>query len=292
MENLMSTHLPHLDVGSGRQRGALTLFPVWIDAPSIHGIEWRTTGLEVGELPAGPSVGQLLVGNREPRPTLLLEGDLLDGGMQHRMAASSTLLPAHEAMPVDVLCVEAGRWSGERAHRSTGRRASYAVRQGNLAGGGRDQDEVWTRVRRYDAAFEASPTSSMLDHLDRVDDEPVRRMSGQRGVIVGIGGRVIGMELFGSSRGLAARWDGLVRAAQLDARLAPVHATPAQAARDFVRALGRTTLEDRERSGLATAVHSTHGPLMASGARGTSLPGAPLLHLTAFDATHPLLVAA
>lgn len=287
----MSTRIPHLDVGSGRQRRALPLFPVWIDEPSVRGLEWSTTGLDVGELPTGASVGSLIVGNPAPRPTVLLEGDLLVGGMQHRMAPSSTVIDAGDAMPIDVVCVEHGRWSGERAHRSTGRRASYAVREGNLAGRerGSSQSRVWDRVGRYDRDLVASPTSSMLDHLDRVDDEPLRRVSGQRGVIVGIGGRVIGMELFGSSRGLAARWDGLVRAAQLDARLAPVRATPAQAARDFVRALGRTSFRDAERAGLAMAVHSTGGPLMVS---GTRLPDAPLLHLTAFDATHPLLVAA
>ena len=106
----MSTHLPRLDVGSGRQRGALTLFPVWIDEPSVRGLEWSTTGLDVGELPTGASVGRLVVGNPTPRPAVLLEGDLLVGGMQHRMAASSTLLPARESMAVDVLCVEHGRW--------------------------------------------------------------------------------------------------------------------------------------------------------------------------------------
>ena len=290
----MTTHIPHLDVGSGRQRGALTLFPVWVDSPSIRGLEWATAGLDVGELPTGPSVGSLIVGNPAPRPTLLLEGDLLVGGMQHRMAASSTLLAPGEAQPVDVLCVEQGRWSGERAHRSAGRRASYSVRQGNLSARerGGSQGEVWSRVSRYDRALEASPTSSMLDHLDRVDDEPVRRMSGQRGVIVGIGGRVIGMELFGSSRGLAARWDGLVRAAQLDARLAPVHATPAQAARDFVRALGRTSLRDAESAGMATGIQSDHGPLTVSGVRHAPVLGSALLHLTAFDDSHPLLQAA
>jgi hypothetical protein len=289
----MSTHLPHLDVGSGRQRGALTLFPVWVDAPSIPGIVWSTAALEIGELP-NASVGTLVVANHDARPALLLEGDLLAGGRQHRMAASSTLLPARESMPVDVLCVEQGRWAGERAHRSTGRRASYAVRQGNLAGGerGGSQGEVWERVRRYDRALQASPTSSMLDHLDRVDDEPVRRMSGQRGVIVGIGGRVIGMELFGSSRGLAARGAGLVRAAQLDARMAPTTRTTSHDAREFVRALGRTSLRDGDRAGLASAIRSDHGPLRATGVRGADLPGAPLLHLTAFDDTHPLLAAA
>lgn len=290
----MNTHIPHLDVGSGRQRSALTLFPVWVDAPSIRGLEWSTTGLDIGELPTGPSVSRLVVGNRASRPTLLVEGDLLAGGMQHRMAASSTLLPAHESRPVDVLCVEHGRWSGERVHRSTGRRASYAVRQGSLAAAARggSQSEVWSRVSRYDRDLESSPTSSMLDHLNRVDDEPVRRMSGQRGVIVGIGGRVVGMELFGSSRGLSARWDGLVRAAQLDARLAPAVLTRSQAARDFVRALGRTSLRSGGAAGLASAVRSDHGPLTVSGVSGAHLPGAPLLHLTAFDDSHPVFAAA
>lgn len=287
----MTIHLPHLDVGSGRRRGALTLFPVWIDAPSVRGLEWSTTALEIAELPTGPSVAALTVGNPTAKPTVLIEGDLLVGGMQHRMATSSTVVPAHEQMPVDVLCVEQGRWSGDRAHRSTGRRASYAVRQGNVVARerGGSQSEVWSRVERYDRALTASPTRSMIDHLDAVDDEPVRLMSGQRGVIVGIGGRVVGMELFGSSRGLAARWDGLVRAAQLDARLAPPVATRSQAARDFVRALGRTSLRDAERTGLATTVRSVDGPLTATGVR---LPDSPLLHLTAFDDTHPLLVAA
>lgn len=290
----MSTRIPHLDVGSGRERGSLTLFPVWIGSPSIRGLEWSTNGLEIGELPTGPSVSRLIVGNTAFWPTLLVEGDLLAGGMQHRMAASSTLLPPRESSPVDVLCVEQGRWSGERAHRSTGRRASYAVRQGNLAAAerGASQSEVWSRVSRYDRAFASSPTSSMLDHLDRIDDEPVRRMAGQRGVIIGIGGRVIGMELFGSSLGLAARWDGLLRAAQLDARLAPAVPTRSQAARDFVRALGRTSLRDGGAAGLAAAVRSDHGPLRVSGVRGAHLPEAPLLHLTAFDDSHPLLAAA
>jgi hypothetical protein len=290
----MNDLIPLLDVGTGRRRGPLTLFPVWADAPTIHGIEWKATGLDVGELPSGPSVNTLVVSNPAPKPTLLIEGDLLVGGMQHRMAASSTLLPARESVPVGVLCVEHGRWSGERAHRSAGGRASYSVRQGNLAAEARggSQSEVWQRVSRYDRAFAASPTSSMLDHLAAVDEEPVRLMPGQRGVIVGIGGRVIGIELFGSGRALRARWDGLVRAAQLDARMAPDRATPAQAARDFVRALGRTPLRESGGAGLADAIRGEHGPLRAAGIRGTALPGSPLLHLTAFDDAHPLLQAA
>jgi hypothetical protein len=289
----MNTQIPHLDVGSGRQCGALTVFPVWVDAPSVRGLEWSTTALEVGEMPDA-DVNRLVVGNPATRPTVLLEGDLLVGGMQHRMAASSTVLPGEDALTVDVLCVEAGRWSGEHLHRSTGRRASYAVRQGGLAAfeRGASQSEVWSRVSRYDRRFGSSPTSSMLDHLDRVDDEPVRRMSGQRGVIIGVGGRVLGMELFGSSKGLAARWDGLVQAAQLDARLAAPVPTRSQAARDFVRALGRTSLRDGGAAGMAAAVRSDHGPLRVSGVRGAHLPEAPLLHLAAFDDSHPLLAAA
>lgn len=176
------------------------------------------------------------------------------------------------------ICVEQGRWAGERAHRASGCRASYAVRQGNLIGEerGSAQFEVRSRVSRYDRELAASPTSSMLDHLHRIDEQPIRRMSGQRGVIAGIGGR----------------WDGLVRAAQLDARLAPRVATPAQAARHLVRALGRATLRDGGAAGAAGSVRSDGGRLQVSGVRGLLGASEPLLHLTAFDATHPLLAAA
>ena len=42
----MDIRIPHLDVGSGRQVGALTLFPIWSDAPHLHGLSWKRAAAE------------------------------------------------------------------------------------------------------------------------------------------------------------------------------------------------------------------------------------------------------
>jgi hypothetical protein len=288
----MLSHIPHLDVGSGRSVGGLTLFPVWSDAPTLSRIRWSFEHLEVGELSGGASVGRLEVGNPSGRPTALIEGDLLEGGQQHRMSARTVVLEPFDRATVDVVCVEAGRWGGDREHRALGGRGAPSVRRGALDEQGSAQSEVWRRISRYDERYGRSETSSMLEHLRRDEAPDIRRMPGQRGVIVGIGGRVLGLELFGSSRGLASRWDGLVRAAWLDARSAPSVPTPSRQARKLMRSLGALPLGLGEAQGSYRAVRFDGGPLRVSGIAGAQSTALAPIHLTAFDDAHPLLEAA
>lgn len=290
----METHIPHLDVGSGRHLGPLTLFPIWSDARHLRGLCWTTSALGVEETDGG-SVPRLRVQNRGARSAVLIEGDVLVGGFQHRMAASTRVIPGHATTDVDVLCIEQGRWGGDREHRLDGRRGAPSVRHANVAGDGARQGDVWRRIARYDRELGASGTSSMLDHLEGdaegIDVAQVMRpMAGQRGVVVGIGGRVIGAELFGSARALAARWDGLVRAAQLDARLAPSVRTTSHDARSFVRGLGRLRLDVAEHLVGASAIAAKHDALRISGVARIESDGTPVpLHLMAFDDSHFLL---
>lgn len=280
----MDTYFPHLDVGSGRHIGALTLFPVWTDAPAVRGLNWRLSDLTVGELTTGAQVDRLMVENESPKPTVLIEGDLLAGGLQHRMAAASLVVPSSASMPIDVVCVEQGRWSGGAMHRAEGRRGTLRTRRSAVD---RRQGGVWGGIGDYDEAFGRSTTSSMLDHLARVEGPSVDLMPGQRGVIVGVGGRVLGLELFGSTAGLRARWAGLVSAAGIDARLAPTVRTESWRAREFVRALARLDLEPEWDLGVER--------INADGDRfrvsGISLAASPI-HLMAFDDSHPVLAAA
>lgn len=294
-EALMDTHIPHLDVGSGRHLGALTLFPLWSDARHLGGLSWNNRCLHVQEADGG-SVPRLAVHNRASKATVLIEGDVLVGGLQHRMAASTRLIPAGASESVDVLCVEQGRWGGEREHRLDGHRAAPSVRHANVGRGAPErQGEVWRRIARYDRELGASGTSSMLDHLDHDvnEREAVERMlpmPGQRGVVVGIGGQVIGAELFGSSRALTDRWQGLVRGAWLDARLAPAARTTSHDARSFVRGLGRLRLEVQEQRTGVRAVTAKRDSLRISGVSRIEPDGTPVpLHLMAFDESHFLL---
>src|SRR6266581_6959385 len=58
------------------------------------------------------SVNQLVLINRSKRPLLLLAGELVSGGKQDRIIGKDRLVPVgSKPLPLDVFCVEHGRWS-------------------------------------------------------------------------------------------------------------------------------------------------------------------------------------
>src|SRR5262249_26370870 len=60
----------------------------------------------------GASVNQLVLTNRSKRPLLLLAGELVSGGKQDRIIAKDRIVaPGADPLPLDVFCVEHGRWS-------------------------------------------------------------------------------------------------------------------------------------------------------------------------------------
>ena len=290
----MTITIPPLHVGHGTSFGGLTVFPVWLDGPGVSGLDWTPGNIRVAEREGSPVVEELVVENASIRPLVALEGDLLKGGWQDRMIATSILLAPRERRVVAAVCVEHGRWSGGSGHDSRGERGSASVRHGNvsmrgsLAIGEDSQHEVWRRIGRYESELGMTQTSSMLDHLQGSTGIPLTRVAGQSGVIIGIGGRVIGGEIFGSPAGLRARWRGILDAAALDARLAPPIPTPSALARRFARQLTTMPLEDGGDAGLARQVRSTREDLSVSGiAVGNDLDR--IIHLAAFDESHTLL---
>ncbi|MBH0116992.1 hypothetical protein I6E52_09055 [Salinibacterium sp. NG253] len=287
--------IPQLHVGHGSHHGSLSIFPVWVDSPRVTGLDWKATSIRTAEREGSPVVGELVLHNSTTRPVVALEGDLLKGGWQDRMLAASLLLEPFEARVVAALCVEHGRWGGrtpetQSTHETSGRRSALSVRHGNVRGVDQ-QGEVWRRIGRYENTLGTTASSSMLDHLDRSGSIDAHLLEGQRGVIIGIGGRVVGAEIFGSSTGLKTRWQGILEAAGLDARLAPHRRTSAHDARVFARHLQAVTLEDGGDAGMARAVRSQQGRLRTSGIVHTNARTAPpsIIHLTAFDDAHPLL---
>src|SRR5213079_2418364 len=60
----------------------------------------------------GASVNQLVLVNRSKRPLLLLAGELVSGGKQDRIIGKDRIVPVGaDPLPLDVFCVEHGRWS-------------------------------------------------------------------------------------------------------------------------------------------------------------------------------------
>src|SRR5712664_1237615 len=118
---------------------------------------------------ASASVNQLVLINRSKRPLLLLAGGLVSGGKQDRIIGKDRIVPVGaEPLPLDVFCVEHGRWTGSSSqfiasktivHPSV--REQAAVKQ--------SQNEVWNAVREgttdRTAAAEGAPAARLSQQV-------------------------------------------------------------------------------------------------------------------------------
>lgn len=226
-----------LDLHLGRPvtRGALTVFPVWNgNAVTSRGYDVTSAKLVVEERAGAAVVHELVVTNTGPRAALVLEGELLEGGQQHRVAARSVAIAPGESVVLEVRCVEEGRWSGARVHRRSGRRAPLSVR---TAG---EQCLTWQRVRDLEARYGGGDTHFLGDALVPVEQRAEALIAGlrplpfQSGVLLCISGHPVQLEVFDSPRTLSSSWTSLLRAAAVDAVDRPPVPTPGRRARRFL----------------------------------------------------------
>jgi hypothetical protein len=275
-----------LHVGQGTHRGPLTVFPVWTDLPSSGPGYLTGAGapVEVAERSGSPAVDQLVVTNRADRPVLLLAGELLEGGWQHRAVTATTLLLPDRPTVLPVVCVEQGRWHGDVVHRRRARRVPFAVLPRLDS-----QAEVWRRVSRYEDVAGPSATDSLAERLDRVAPRArdltrgLRPLAGQRGLLVGVAGRPAWLELFDSARTLKAHWAGLMEAAALDALGRANLRTLAALARGFAERVEGTRLTLDGPAGLGRRFRGG-GRVRVDAVAWHDRT----VHLTAVDLTHPL----
>lgn len=96
---------------------------------------------------SGASVNQLVLINRGKRPLLLLAGELVSGGKQDRIIGKDRIVPVgSEPLPLDVFCVEHGRWTGASAQFGAAKTIVHpSVRE--QAAVAQNQSEVWDAVR-------------------------------------------------------------------------------------------------------------------------------------------------
>jgi hypothetical protein len=109
----------------------------------------RTRDLRRSPVPdyrSGPAVNQLVLVNRSKRPLLLLAGELVSGGKQDRIIAKDRIVaPGAEPLPLDVFCVEHGRWSSGSQFAASRTIVHPSVRE--QAALKQDQNDVWNAVR-------------------------------------------------------------------------------------------------------------------------------------------------
>ena len=117
---------------------------------------------------AAASVNQLVLINRSKRPLLLLAGELVSGGKQDRIIGKDRIVPVGaEPLPLDVFCVEHGRWTGASSQFTASKTIVHpSVRE--QAAVDQKQNEVWaavaggsTAASRLSSAAPSAPAPSL-----------------------------------------------------------------------------------------------------------------------------------
>ena len=104
----------------------------------------------------GASVNQLVLVNRGSKPLLLLAGELVSGGKQDRIIGKDRIVPPGAApLPLDVFCVEAGRWSAGAQFSAGQLMVHPSVRE--QAAVAQEQTKVWDAVRNGRTADASGP---------------------------------------------------------------------------------------------------------------------------------------
>jgi hypothetical protein len=231
----------------------------------------------------GPSVNQLVLLNHSKRPLLLLAGELVSGGKQDRVIAKDRIVaPFGEPLPLDVFCVEHGRWSQGAQFNSAKTIVHPSVRE--QAAVKQRQSDVWAAVsggttaakplaapaaRVPSAELSATiendaPTQSyekiygsrrvgtsvetVVSEIERKFRKETSGLKGERvvGVVVAYGGEVAWSDIFASDALFASYWNKLLRSYAVEAVARPTlrEKASSEEAREFLQRLnGREKTE-------------------------------------------------
>jgi hypothetical protein len=223
-------------------------------------------------------VNQLVLINHSKRPLLLLAGELVSGGKQDRIIAKDRIVaPFGDPLPLDVFCVEHGRWSAGSSFNEAKTIVHPSVRE-NAAINGK-QTDVWAAVtagsnvssrmaspsaaprvssadisetvtteaqtQSYTKIYESRRVGSSVDAVVAEMQRRFRRetsgLKGERvvGVVVAYGGEVAWSDIFASSELFDAYWNKLLRSYAVEAVARPSLREKASVddAREFLRRL-------------------------------------------------------
>lgn len=210
---------------------------------------------QVNEVGEGGVVGQVRVLHRGGVPLLVLQGEQILGAKQNRSFNSSFLVEPGAEVVLPVSCVEQGRWRHTTRSFVAGsttlapeirarklKRVNDSIRTTGTYDS--NQRSVWSDVHDYmEATGTHSATSAYEDARRTRAEETERAMSTLRplpdqvGLAVVRDGRVVLIDLFGSSRLFARAFQKCLRGALADLPLEPAQGTQAKAsAAEAVRA--------------------------------------------------------
>ncbi len=229
-----------LKLGSPQVHLNLALFPLLDERDKAPDYLLLDEALErkvahVTEVSGEGRVPELAFENASSEKILLVDGDELVGAKQNRVLNLTILVGVGQKLVIPVSCVEQGRWPyRSRDFRSAGRslfgkaraKKMQRVSESLRASGDRrsNQSEIWAEVASKAAFYQVeSGTMSMGDVYEGSAGQldayvtAFRAEPCQRGAVVAIDGKPVGLELFDSATVFARYLEKLMRSYALDA---------------------------------------------------------------------------
>ena len=302
---VVSEFLSGVSLGEPRTQGSLVLFPLLSEREAAREYLVLAEALaqkmvEVTEREGGASVPELLLNNGSDKDVLMLDGEMVVGGMQDRVLAISILAAAKSKLKLPVACTEAGRWGTRRsgmrfasadwhshakmrAHLSEQVSASLAFCQRVSA----DQGDLWDEQSRSQRAHRvASPTSRMTDVYDRLEDQLGKQLdtfkpeANQVGALVMMAGSVVGLDAFDQAATYEKLHDRLARGYGLD--VLELEAKPVEPKREVAAEFLRLVAGARDQA-FPTVGRGEQHRLENGGVTGSALAvEGKVIHLSAF----------
>ena len=206
----------------------------------------------------GASVNQLVLINRSKKPLLLLAGELVSGGKQDRVIGKDRIVPVGAGpLPLNVFCVEHGRWSSGSQFTAAKTIVHPSVRE--QAAVTQKQSDVWASVtagtvapraagtpapavppaalaeavevdaptqsyaKIYESRRVAPSVDAMVDEVQRRFRKETAGLKGERvvGVVIAYGGEVAWSDIFASYELFDLYWSKLLRSYAVEAVARP-----------------------------------------------------------------------
>ncbi len=204
-------------------------------------------------------VNKLALTNKSGKKLVLIAGEMVVGGKQDRIVGYDAIIASSdEPVPLDVFCVEHGRWSGEAAfakgRASSGGSGGFMMASPKVrarAQAKKDQSEVWKGVAEQVEANGVSTSTGDLKsvygdrRVSRTIDSYELALKGKVpgkeviGVVVAISGRVVSADVFASPRLFQAYWPKLLKSYALEALSSKKSASEKASVKDAEALLAR-----------------------------------------------------
>jgi len=223
-----------LEAGEPATHRSLTVVPVYFrQAKPAEDASYLTLdqALEEGVLEIrekdGGDVPWVVVSNRSDKRIFIMGGEILSGCKQDRIVARDVLIaPYRKRLLLPVYCVEAGRWrhvSGQfKSEKNLG---TYTMRGAAQSSSGNNQSKIWNKVaesnRRmgvssdteaYQDAFRTEEVAKLVSDVEHQFKDLPLLENDTVGVVIGLGDRIIGVDIFSSPDLFRELWPKIIRA--------------------------------------------------------------------------------